>query len=129
MGPLKQCEGDCDTDSDCEGRMKCFQRDGFLTVPGCRGKGLDNFDYCYYPEAGGAVAGAFIGTANQEELVEGPENDSKDLKKAGKKSGKEGGMEELTLNEKDMDIVDASDAVGVGAIEEKGTVMRVHTNI
>merc|ERR1712174_149722 len=77
-------------------------------------------------EAGGAVAGAFIGTANQEELVEGPENDSKDLKKAGKKNGKEGGMEELTLNVKDkkdyekyMDIVDASGAVGVGAIEEK----------
>ena len=32
------CEGDCDEDDDCEGSLKCFQREeGFLPVPGCKG--------------------------------------------------------------------------------------------
>lgn len=52
--PLKICQGDCDLDSDCEGSLKCFQREGVLdkvTVPGCGD--ISNIpvaaDICYDP--------------------------------------------------------------------------------
>jgi len=48
-GPLKVCKGDCDKDSECEGGLKCFQRDGFTSVPGCSGVGEYEYDYCYDP--------------------------------------------------------------------------------
>ena len=32
---LGKCSGDCDSDSDCRGDLKCFQCDGFCLVPGC----------------------------------------------------------------------------------------------
>lgn len=41
------CSGDCDEDADCAGGLKCFQRDGLELVPGCRGRGVPTFDYCY----------------------------------------------------------------------------------
>ena len=40
------CEGDCDRDSDCDWGLKCFQRDGYTPVPGCKGTGKNNWDYC-----------------------------------------------------------------------------------
>jgi hypothetical protein len=40
------CEGDCDHDSDCDAGLKCFQRDGYESVPGCSGKGKKGWDYC-----------------------------------------------------------------------------------
>ncbi|CAL6391783.1 unnamed protein product [Bathycoccus prasinos] len=40
------CEGDCDKDSDCDAGLKCFQRDGYESVPGCSGKGKKGWDYC-----------------------------------------------------------------------------------
>ena len=33
------CEGDCDYDSDCDAGLRCFQRDGYESVPGCSGSG------------------------------------------------------------------------------------------
>jgi len=48
--PLALCEGDCDTDQECAGGLKCFQRDGYTTPPGCDGLGEEAFDYCYDPE-------------------------------------------------------------------------------
>ena len=45
--PLGKCEGDCDTDSDCSGTMKCFQRSGTEAVPGCEGSGVSGKDYCF----------------------------------------------------------------------------------
>ncbi|EEC42847.1 frustulin 5 [Phaeodactylum tricornutum CCAP 1055/1] len=51
--PLKVCQGDCDKDSDCEGSLKCFMRDGGEAVPGCNG-GEDvasRADFCYDPMA------------------------------------------------------------------------------
>lgn len=33
--PLGVCEGDCDSDDDCAGNLKCFQRDENEHVPGC----------------------------------------------------------------------------------------------
>ena len=35
--PLQLCEGDCDSDSDCDAGLVCFERDAFMAVPGCEG--------------------------------------------------------------------------------------------
>merc|ERR1719356_474985 len=46
---LDRCEGDCDTDSDCDDGMFCFQRSGHTMVPGCSSGGagdVNNMDYC-----------------------------------------------------------------------------------
>jgi hypothetical protein len=43
---LGQCQGDCDNDKDCQGDLKCFKRDGLVSVPGCRGSGAIDYDYC-----------------------------------------------------------------------------------
>lgn len=45
--PLGECQGDCDQDGDCEGTLKCFQRQGHQPVPGCAGLGSPGTDYCY----------------------------------------------------------------------------------
>ena len=47
--PLQECQGDCDTDSDCDGNLKCFKRDGQEPIVGCYGKGESGEDYCYNP--------------------------------------------------------------------------------
>ena len=51
--PLDVCEGDCDTDDDCKGCLKCFKRSQgeFAPVPGCSGGSTDGSanDYCYAP--------------------------------------------------------------------------------
>nr|CAA67702.1 alpha 2 frustulin [Cylindrotheca fusiformis] len=46
--PLGRCEGDCDRDVDCQSGLKCFQRDGGESVPGCSGGSSDHSrtDYC-----------------------------------------------------------------------------------
>ena len=48
--PCKACDGDCDKDSDCEGRLKCFQREDNEDVPGCSRGGVGDTeswaDYC-----------------------------------------------------------------------------------
>jgi V8-like Glu-specific endopeptidase len=46
---LGLCEGDCDSDANCSGNLKCFQRSGYTTVPGCNGSGRRDFDYCINP--------------------------------------------------------------------------------
>lgn len=45
--PLQQCQGDCDNDNDCDGALKCLQRDGFEAIPGCVGSGVSGYDYCF----------------------------------------------------------------------------------
>jgi hypothetical protein len=48
--PCDRCEGDCDSDADCAGAMKCYQRDDSSQVPGCKKGGSGDrsgFDYCY----------------------------------------------------------------------------------
>ena len=53
------CEGDCDSDDECQGHLQCFQRDtdaGTLDaeVPGCLnnlGEDRVDWDYCYDPNA------------------------------------------------------------------------------
>jgi len=44
--PLGECEGDCDTDDDCEGSLECYQRDGGESVPGCEGNSRSKTDFC-----------------------------------------------------------------------------------
>jgi len=47
---LGLCQGDCDSDDGCTGKLQCFQRDGYTTPPGCAGLGEEEWDYCYDPE-------------------------------------------------------------------------------
>eukprot|EP00980_Cylindrotheca_fusiformis_P017051 scaffold5231_cov83-Cylindrotheca_fusiformis.AAC.6 len=50
--PLGRCEGDCDSNDDCEAGLICFQRDENESVPGCSGGSSDGSrtDYCIYDE-------------------------------------------------------------------------------
>lgn len=41
-----ECEGDCDTDDDCDDNLFCFQRAAFEPIPGCEGTGYRGVDYC-----------------------------------------------------------------------------------
>ena len=55
QGGCTECEGDCDSDSDCVGNLECFERTATSqTVPGCESTGyqaspdgLQDWDYCY----------------------------------------------------------------------------------
>ena len=48
-----ECQGDCDSDGDCEEGLLCLQRSGFDDVPGCKGEGgsrdMYGKDICYKP--------------------------------------------------------------------------------
>jgi len=44
---LSQCEGDCDTDSDCRDDLVCWQQDDYDVPPGCHGDvEYQGADYC-----------------------------------------------------------------------------------
>jgi hypothetical protein len=47
--PLGECEGACETDSDCGPGLFCFSRDdnSIRSVPGCSGTGSPGTDYCF----------------------------------------------------------------------------------
>jgi len=49
--PLSLCEGDCDSDDDCEVGLICYHKDSFSEVPGCVGGLTDESrqDYCVHP--------------------------------------------------------------------------------
>jgi hypothetical protein len=44
-----ECEGDCDADTNCRGNLVCFQKDGYLDVPGCDGRDASRTDFCVDP--------------------------------------------------------------------------------
>lgn len=46
--PLQKCQGDCDTNFDCDEGLICFQRRGDEEVPGCGSPGPSDFgiDFC-----------------------------------------------------------------------------------
>lgn len=51
-GACGLCQGDCDSDRDCAGTLRCYQRNYELTaVPGCYGGELlyNREDFCYLP--------------------------------------------------------------------------------
>jgi len=43
---LGMCKGYCLNDSQCASGLMCFQRNGFLKVPGCVGAGTKDWNYC-----------------------------------------------------------------------------------
>mgnify|MGYP001257104273 CR=1 FL=1 len=46
---MRKGEGDCDRNSDCAGRLKCFQR-GRYSIPGVNVRGMPrSYDFCYDP--------------------------------------------------------------------------------
>jgi len=45
--PLDECQGDCDSDDECDGDLVCYQSDYGDTVPGCSGTASNNYQYCY----------------------------------------------------------------------------------
>lgn len=45
-GRLGTCQGDCDSDADCQRSLRCYQRGGFEPVPFCSGFGTEGTDYC-----------------------------------------------------------------------------------
>jgi len=45
-GYYGECQGDCDSNSDCFGDLVCFERSGYEPVPGCVGAGNNGVDYC-----------------------------------------------------------------------------------
>lgn len=55
--PLQKCQGDCDSDADCFGTLKCFHRnpgDDIRLIPGCAAINVTRLtqrgvDYCYDP--------------------------------------------------------------------------------
>jgi hypothetical protein len=49
--PLGECQGECDSNEDCEGELICFQRDPGDPVPGCLGGEDDTSrnDFCISP--------------------------------------------------------------------------------
>eukprot|EP01084_Bolivina_argentea_P081549 147654_1 len=64
---LVECQGHCDSDDNCVGYLKCFQREGNApNPPGCQGTATNDWDYCYDPKK------AFIGNVylNGNNLVE-----------------------------------------------------------
>lgn len=54
---LRACWGECDGDYQCADGLKCFQRDGYLPIPGCRGRGTKDWDYCYDPSGSIELSG------------------------------------------------------------------------
>jgi len=49
---LALCEGDCNSDDDCEDDLICFDRIGNEEVPGCIGNAISTVDYCVTKDAG-----------------------------------------------------------------------------
>jgi len=47
---LAACTHECDNDGQCAAGLRCFQRDGQETIPGCTGNGVSGWDYCFDPE-------------------------------------------------------------------------------
>ena len=54
VGTLKACTTDCDNDGQCEAGLKCFQRNDYTKIPGCKGNGISGYDYCYWEDQGSA---------------------------------------------------------------------------
>jgi len=60
---LPVCVGECDADSQCKTGLKCFQRTGLTPVPGCKGAGSKDWDYCYDPKGSATLSGGNAGGA------------------------------------------------------------------
>lgn len=54
---LPACRGECDGDWQCAPGLRCFQRLGKESIPGCSGSGTSGLDYCYDPLIPGRLQG------------------------------------------------------------------------
>ena len=61
--PLDVCQGSCFYDTDCLEGLRCFQRDGYESVPGCKGRGHNSANYCI-PNVLNAVDGGLSASNN-----------------------------------------------------------------
>jgi hypothetical protein len=56
---LLECQGDCDSDWQCDFGLNCFKRSDDSPIPGCEGVGgkgdIYSVDYCYTPPTGTLV--------------------------------------------------------------------------
>jgi len=68
--PLPICRGDCDNDDDCQGALRCFQREGGEEVPGCTGSPSIPDNYC-----GDATGIMFWVSGNEGDVPIVPFND------------------------------------------------------
>ena len=58
-GGCGECEGDCDSDGDCTGALRCYFRNGTEAVPGCGGGTVvSGWDYCAVDPTSSAAAAA-----------------------------------------------------------------------
>lgn len=62
--PLGRCEGKCKTDADCQLGLSCFKRSGDEEVFGCKGNGINNYNYCIAPPPGRLVVTGKDGKPN-----------------------------------------------------------------
>merc|ERR1719474_2226532 len=65
---LGECQGDCESDADCQGDLKCFHNaDGSDNVPeGCEGVAMNSMDYCYSTPPSGPPGPSPIGGDAQD---------------------------------------------------------------
>lgn len=50
ISPCPACHGDCDSDSECQGNLRCFQRGTGDPGPSyCKGAPIKSYDYCFDP--------------------------------------------------------------------------------
>lgn len=57
--PLDVCQGSCFYDTDCLEGLRCFQRNSYESVPGCKGRGHNSANYCI-PNILSAVDGGLL---------------------------------------------------------------------
>ena len=70
---LGLCEGDCDSDADCVGDLRCFHTTSAnpdQPVPGCNGRAGDSNDFCYDPDAAGITFTAELVSDDEGKLRE-----------------------------------------------------------
>jgi len=108
------CQGDCDSDSDCIGRLKCFQRENGEQVPGCAKGGPKNYDFCYDPQTIQNKGGSGCTSGKKCEACQGDCDNDSDCKSGLKCFQREKGEQVPGCNEggpKDYDFCYHPDAL------------------
>lgn len=60
--PLGECQGECDSDDECDFGLLCFKRTDHTQIPNCEGRGDYGRDYCFKPPPGVLVLAGDRGT-------------------------------------------------------------------
>jgi hypothetical protein len=70
--PLGLCEGDCDSDAQCQSGLVCLQRGPYDPIPGCTGVDASKTDYCILPQPIGEEESNDSEGANEQEATNDP---------------------------------------------------------